>query len=194
MQALYWSPLYDEASKLNIFNGSSNLAYWTCFSSLTKQVFSDASDYVSDLCQKNDLDVEPFIETMTVVRDTINDYSPPSSIKTTVNGIVDVIEIRNEIFIGSEGEIAYKDAPDDDYKSLAEARSELGLEVLADLSWQAGTKQRLASLSRSDLPNSLFSSSADAINSFLKKTCESLIEDASGKAKKDTDKESGCSF
>ena len=104
---------------------------------------------------------------------------------------MDVLTIRNTLFVGSEGDLAYKVAPDNTFKALDDSRKATLPAALGDTLWKEAAQGRLARLTAADIPDTPLKALTKGLNNFLKVQCANIAADAAEKAGKSTN-DSAC--
>jgi len=187
-QVKYFKPRRDQAKDGNIFTEYDNVAYWTCYADGVSSTVKNKVPATKDMCGGKTIDVESALGALTSLNNAIkgNDLAP-SDVKKSVKALVDILTIRNTLFVGSEGDLAYKVAPDDAFKALDDSRKSALPAALGDTLWKEAAQGRLARLTAAEIPDTPIKALTKGLNNFMKVQCASIAADAADKAGKSTD-------
>jgi hypothetical protein len=192
-QAKYFDPRRKKAKDGSIFTNYDNVAYWTCYADVVADAVADEVPTVKDLCKGEDIDIDATLGVVTALNDAIAGESlVPSNVKKTVKALVDVLTIRNTLFVGTDADVHYKVAPDEDFEALDTKRKAALPAALSDTSWKDESSRSLPSVQKSEVPDSPLKALASGVESFLKKKCQALVGDATTKAGKTADASDYC--
>lgn len=192
-QSRYFNPRNAAAKKGDIFSEASNVAYWLCVNSVSAPLVKSEVAAAKDLCNGAEIDVESVLSALTSVREAVDSVPlAPSSIKTTAKRLIDILTVRNTLFVGDGGSIAYKTPPDDPFKQLDEARKASLPSALGKTDWLAEAKAAMARFPASQLPDTPYKAIASKVTSFLGASCVALVNEAAAKAGKSGNSASVC--
>lgn len=190
VQETWWQPTLKKAGSTSF----DNIAYWTCKAPFVASEIKGASAEAKTLCAGNEASVDGLVDTLEDLKSELKGVSLASSVRKPIETLIDVLTIRNSIFIGSDAGLAYKTAPDETYTALNDKRKELGVHALDDLAWKSDVVTELVNTTVGDLPDSAFESVAGNLTGFFNSQCQALVSDATSKAKKSDSNTSVCSF
>jgi hypothetical protein len=194
-QATYFDPRRKEAKNAGTFDLDKyeNVAYWTCYASGISSSIKDEVPATKDLCAGKSIDVESTLGALVSLNDAIKGADlVPSDVKKTVKGLVDILSIRNTLFVGGDASIAYKKAPDAAFTALDDGRKGILPAALSDASWKDGASSLLQPVLTAELPDTPYKALAKGLSNFLSKQCAALAGDTAAKAGKTAT--SACSF
>ncbi len=187
-QTKYFSPRVQKAKKGTIFTNYDNVAYWTCYADGVSDVVENQVPTVKNLCAGSDIDVDDALGVLTSLNDAIKGVGlVPGNVKSTVKALVDVLTIRNTLFVGGDSAVAYKTPPDEAFGALDDKRKQALPAALGDTAWKEGASHLLLPVKASEVPDSPYKALAGGISKFLKSECQALVGDAASKAGKAAD-------
>lgn len=160
-------------------------AYWMCKAPFVASAIQSEVANVSELCDGTQLDVETILGTLKgVQRELKSSGLVPDDIESQVDGMLEVLNIRNTLFVGETGALAYKVAPDQAFASLDEARKTGLPPAVGNTSWLGGAQAVLPKLTQAEIPDTAFKALQSGLGGFLKESCKALAGDAQAKAGK----------
>jgi hypothetical protein len=181
--ARYFQESYFAEQRQAADDGDFNLAYWLCDAPLVSSAVKSAAAGVRSLCKGQRIDVESALGTFQAVSDELQDQPlVPSDVRKTVKRLVEVLTIRNTLFVGGDGGLAYKKAPDEAFAQLDEGRKGILPATLGATDWTAGAMALLPKRTRASLPTSPFAALTGGLGAYLRDECEALTGDAADKA------------
>ena len=191
-QAKYFEPKRSAAASDDITSNYDNTAYWMCDAPGVSSTVKGQAAAAKDLCAGRSADVEPALAAMTSLKNGLDDaIFAPSTLKTTVSRLVSILSIRNTLFVGTDGALAYKKAPDQTFSTLDDSRKAITPSALGATDWVADAASKMKTLKAAEIPDTPYKAVAGGLSKFLKGECESLVGDAATKAGKSTNAATG---
>jgi len=184
VQSKYWKPRKDAVSG-NFAPTSAdlqNIAYWTCNAPIVAAGIQASVSGTSSLCGDEKLDAESMIQTMQGLRSELDDYSIASSVKQEVSTIVDILSVRNTLFVGADSQVTYKNAPNEGFAGLDTTRKSVSVPRLDDSAWRDNSLLALRPWSRDALPTGTFGVRLSSLNEFVSGKCAQIVGDAQEKS------------
>ena len=194
VQSKYWNTRMDDVSGNFIPTGSDleNIAYWTCSAPGVATAIQSEVSGTSTLCARDKIDAESMVQTMVGLKPELDgDSSVGESVKRDVGRIVDILSIRNTMFVGSDSSVVYKSAPNEAFATLDTARTSVALPALDDTTWKEKSQMSLRPLSA--LPMQAFGVNLGALNNFVSGKCTDIVGSAQEKAGEARDTAARCS-
>jgi hypothetical protein len=162
-----------------------DFAYWLCKVPFVKSAVAEESPNTGALCDGTSLDVESILDTLGSLRSTLKSVPLlPSGVTKEVGGAIDVLSIRNSLFVGGDGDLTYKKAPDSTYSDLDTARKGALPGAIGNTQWLGGAQAALPTVMAADVPNTAYKALSAGLGGFLKEKCKALAGDAQDKAGK----------
>ena len=183
--AKYWEPKKSSISG-GFFPSASdltNVAYYACESALSSSIKSAVSG-TSELCSGTQVSAESLVQTMIGLKTKLDGLPVSDSVKSDAKSIVDILTIRNSIFLKTNQAVQYKEAPSDTLRSLETSRMNASLPGLDSRDWSEGARSLLRPISMSQLQKSSFTANPSKLASFLNLQCNSILSAAQDKAAK----------
>jgi hypothetical protein len=188
-QESYFAAKLKAAKSGGLFGSYDNFAYWLCLAPVVADAVEEAAAGAKSLCKGKPIDVESTLGVLQSLDEAIADEDlVPSSVQKTVSRLVQILTIRNTLFVGSDGALGFKKAPDQVFAQLDEARKGELPATLGATEWTNGAIALLPRRARAEIPTSPFAALKGGLSSFLRSECETLTGDAAAKAGESVEK------
>lgn len=184
-QAKYFDPKVKAAADGSIADQYGNVAYWMCEATGVSSAVQANIGNARELCRGTRIDVESILTVLKSVQAEIKDeFLVPDSVSTEIDRVLGVLSIRNTLFVGSTGDLAFKTAPDEAFAGLDTARKEALPKAVGGTDWIGGAQAGLPLLTRAQIPDTAFKALESGLGGFLNGKCKALASDAQAKAGK----------
>ena len=188
--AKYWTPKKDSISGGFLPSASDlkNFAYYTCAAPGVSSSIQSAVNGASSLCEGKPIEAESLVQTMIGLKQEVDELPVSDAVKDDVTKIVDILSIRNSIFLQSGKGIQYRDTSDQTLKSLEGARSNIIVAQLGGNDWTESTRAALKPFTASQVEGPSFVANPAKMTDFLAAQCNTILNGAQEKAGKSATK------
>ncbi len=184
-QAKYFDPKAKAAANGSAFDQYDNVAYWMCEAPVVAAAVQAEVGNTRELCASTALDVETILAALRALQKKVRSVGiVPQAVDDEISGVLGVLAIRNTLFVGGGGELAYKNAPDQTFASLDDARKTALPGSVGDAAWLGGAQAALPRLTQAEIPDTAYKALQSGLGGFVKAQCKALASDAQKKAGK----------
>jgi hypothetical protein len=187
-RAKYWQPKRDSARSGNIFTNYDNLSYWTCDAAIVSSSIQNEAAAARQLCQGQTIDIEDGLKLLASTKKNIASQSlVPAEVKATVNLLIDLLTVRNSVFLGAKSSVSYKTAPDSEFSALDDDRKANAPVVnsIASTEWLGSVQAAMREMESDEIPDTAFKAISSSLQSFVRAECLDLSAESANKAGKD---------